>query len=259
VAKPSNIIPVAQEAHLNWMLYSEPGVGKTMLAGTAAEVGKTLWLANNPDETVSLRNMKAKPDMWVVDDYNELSDAAAYVTHEGHKDYEFIVFDNGTLFMEQGMDHIMTDLVAQKPHRDLYIPDRAEYLRNQNMFSKQVRTMIGAPVHFIMTAHVMQMESPEGDDISIPALPGSKGLYSQKLCGLMNLVTYYRAVSKKGGVQRVLYTQKSKTMEAKDRFQVLPARMTDPTVPRIMELIGDATRPGRAKRPAKKTTRKRAS
>lgn len=251
MGKPSNIIPISQEAHLNWMLYSEPGVGKTMLAGTAAEVGKTLWLANNPDETVSLRKQTHQPDMWVVDDYNELADAAAYVINEGHAEYDFVVFDNGTLFMEQGMDHIMADLVATKPHRDLYIPDRAEYLRNQNMFSKQVRTLIGAPVNFIMTAHVMQMESPEGDDISIPALPGSKGLYSQKLCGLMNLVTYYRAVAKKGGVQRVLYTQKSKTMEAKDRFQALPARMIDPTVPQIMDAIQGTPK----RRPAKKTTK----
>lgn len=246
--EPRNIIEVRARSHVNWMLYGEPGVGKSRLVGTAP---KLLVLANNVDEVVGIDN----PDATVIEvaDYHDLSDAVEYVRHEGVKKFEWVAFDNATLFQEQGMDQIMAELVAAKPHRDIDRPDKAEYGLNQNRLGRLIRLLIAAPINFVMTAHVMRSLNEQEEDIILPAFQGGQGLFSQKLCGWMNLVTYMEVRRSKGKFVRVLNTANSGRVQSKDRFDKLARREIDLTVPELtakLELKPQSTR----RRRTKKTT-----
>ena len=251
MSKPPQIKPLAKAGHINWLNYGEPGVGKSVLAGTSPNA---LHLASHPDETVSMRDSGS--DLWIVPDYDELAEACEYVMHEGHKEYDWVWLDNGTLMQEQGLDNIMEDVVAQKPHLNRWIPDRPQYLINQNRYSHLIRMLVQAPVNFGMTAHVMVMTTEDDTDLYVPLLQGGQGIFSQKVCGYMNLVTYMKVAKKEGQSRRVLYTSNTGKIQAKDRFGVLEPRVVDPTVPAIVSAIQGKPKPRPRRR---KTTTKQAS
>lgn len=254
MAKPDNIIQVAEDAHINWINFGPPGSGKSKLLSTAPNL---LVLASNKDETIPMRGSGA--EVWVVHDYNDLTEAVDYIRHEGIRTYEWVGFDNATLFQDQGMEMIMADLVMKKPHRNKYIPDKAEYMLNQQMMGGLVRSLVQLPINFCMTAHVMQVQDEEGEDLMLPAFQGGTFLFSQKMCGYMNLVTYMRVARRDKKLTRVLYTSNTGKVQAKDRFEVFAPKEFDLTVPKIIEKIGPLgrIRPTRTrKKSTKKTTRK---
>jgi hypothetical protein len=254
MARPSAIVPVNQERRwIRWMNYGEPGCGKSALAGTAP---KCLILASDAEEPTSAAMMGSTADMWVVFDYNDLTEAVEYVRHDAIGDgYEFVWLDNGTLFQEQGMDHIMADLVADNPHRNPWVPDKPQYLLNQNKLGDLIRKLKAVPIHIGITAHVMRIESADGDQVALPLFQGGRGEYSQKICGYMNMVTYMRGRQLKGGkFQTILYTSKRSVFYAKDRYNAFGGRIVDPTIPEMMEVIKKKL-PSLGKREPVKTSR----
>lgn len=257
MARPRAIVPVAENTFVRWMNYGEPGSGKSKLAGTSP---KALILANNKDETVSMRGSTAQ--MWHIQDLADATEAYEYLRHEGHKEFDWLWVDNGTLFQEQNMDTIMADLVAAKPHRDKYVPDKAEYMKNQNQVGKLIRDIIHLPMNVGITAHVMNYDDEDTEDpaTKMPLFQGGQGAFSQKICGYMNLVTYMGVRRAKGATERYLITEKSAQIYAKDRYMVLPRRIVNPSVPAIMAVLGDkvpGTQPVKTPATTKTTTRKK--
>jgi len=229
----SKIRPVGDDAYINIGVFGYPGVGKSLFAGTSP---KALILANKANESVSMKKAGSKAEMWVCPDITELTEAYEYVRHEGVRKYDWVWIDNTTLLQDQNMDMIMEDLIASKPHRDKYIPDKAEYLRNQNMLSLLVRNFTALPINFGFTAHVMHTEDGEGNMVSLPMIQGGQGALSQKLCGCMNIVMFL-GMSEKVKGRRIGWFQPHDTHYSKDRFGVLGNSMVDPTIPKIQALL----------------------
>lgn len=264
MARPSAIVPVAQDqVYINWLNYGEPGVGKSALLGTSP---KCLVLANDNDETSTVARFGRKADKWIVDDYDELERAYEYLRQEGWREYDWMWFDNVTLFQEQGMDQIMEELVAKKPGRNRYVPDQHEYLVNQNHLALMIRNLKSLPMHCGFTAHVFRTEDDDGKVVYLPLIQGGQGALAQKLCGYMNLVTYMHTAVKDGKIERRLLTDKRQKYYAKDRWHSLGGLVVNPTVPKVTEAIRanvpnlgqrQATRP--AATPAKKATAKKAT
>lgn len=233
--RPAAIVPLADDNHfINMIVYGEPGVGKSALAGTSSN---SLILANDKDETTSAAIRGSKAHKWVISDYDDLTKAVEYLQHEGYRDYDWVWIDNATLFQEQGMSDIMADVVAAKPHRNQWVPDKAEYQINQNHLSDLIRRIKNTPMHFGMTAHSMRMEDEDGKVVYKPRFQGGQGALSDKFCGWMNVVAYMTSVKVEGGTRRTLLFEKSGKFYAKDRFGVLGERMHDPSIPRITAVI----------------------
>ena len=248
MAKPSEIIPIKlDKKYINMMLYGDPGVGKTPLAGTSP---KALFLAD-PEGMESAAAYGTDAEQWVMRDFSDLEEAYEYLRHAKHG-YQWIWWDTITLFEERGMDQMMEDLLARNPNRDRYVPDQPQYLQVQNRLSHIVRRFVELPVNFGIIAHVMDTEDRDGDIVHMPAIQGGQGRLSNKICANMGIIAYMETVHRKNGSDDwVLYTSKRKNFYARDRFQALGSRLINPTIPEIASKV-------RAKvgsRPTRKTTK----
>lgn len=261
-SRPEAIKPVSAEGKfIRFLLYGEPGCGKSVLAGTSP---KALILCNDPDEVSSPALHGSTADRWHVPDYLELTEAIEYLRHGGTNDYDWVWFDNATLFQEQGMDQIMVDLVAAKSHRNQFIPDKPEYLENQNRLGTAIRVLKGLPINLGITAHVMRTEDEDGKVVYQPLFQGGQGAFSQKICGYMGVVAYMSArtvkdeKTKKVSVERTLLTEKRSKYYAKDRYSSSPTgRFVNPTIPEIVSAIHGKRGGTVAKKSSSITTKKR--
>lgn len=236
MARPAAIVPIAEsQQFINILVYGEPGCGKTVLAGTSPDV----LILDADDGTESAARQKSTGDKWVVRDYSDLTEVYEYLRHEDHG-YKWVWLDSGTIFQELGMDQILTDLHAAKPHRSLYIPDKAEYMENQNRLGIWVRNMKALPINFGITAHAMRTEDEDGKVLYLPAFQGGQGALSQKICGYMGIVGYMYVVVKKTGTDRVLLTTKRSKYLAKDRFDAFGGKLVNPTIPQMEAAVQKA-------------------
>lgn len=226
------IRPVAvDEPYINILVYGDPGVGKTVLAGTSPNC---LLLESAMDGSESAAIQGSKAEKWKMRDWNDMTEAYEYLRHEKHG-YDWVWLDSITLFQELGLDMIMEDLVAVKPHRSLFLPDRGEYGENMRRLSMWVRNMKPLDFNFGIIAHAMRYEDEEGRELLWPAIQGVN--MPQKICGYMGVVGYLTVRRKEAKDERMLLTNKTAKYYAKDRFDALGGRLTNPTIPMIQELV----------------------
>jgi hypothetical protein len=251
--KPSGIKKLSKRPKwVRIIVYAHPGVGKSVLAGSTVEVGRTLILnADGPDGPEAMRSHGYDPDILDVDDVKGLNEVLEWGRHGGWKEYDWVWLDSSTLWEDSDMDSIMRDLVREKPHRSVYAPDKPQFGLRQQHLSLWVRHMRAQPINFGMTSHVMSVgtESEDEDESTaqyMPAIQGSQGQLSSKICGNMGIVGRLhirkRKVTVKGGgkrikKERVLQVQPSGLWYAKDRFGVLGDEIVNPTMSVISEAI----------------------
>lgn len=229
---------VAKKVYQNTIVYGDPGCGKTILAASSPDA---LILDADPGtESAIARGYDF--DVWECFDYHDLTEAHDYVRNEKH-DYQWVWLDSGTIFQERALhDQIMVDLVAEKPHRDEFVPDMKEYLTNQNRLGKIIRHFVGLPINFGITAYSSDYDIGEDKKVFMPMFQGGQGDYSTKVCGYMNQVFYLgvQKGEKKGEFSNRLLTRRSGRYYAKDRFGVLDPVIDNPDMAEITRLCQES-------------------
>lgn len=233
--RPPQIVPLGDglDKYIRMMVYSAPGQGKTVFAGTSP---KCLILeADRGTESALVRGSKA--EKWIVNDWDDMAEAYTYLRHGGTNDFDWVWIDSLTLFQERGLDHIMADLVAQKSHRQIWAPDKGEYGQNMNRVSKLVRDLKDLPINLGITAHEMHTMDDEGNDLIVPWIQG-KGM-PEKICAYVGVVGHLELKEKDGKLYNVLETRGLGNRYGKDRYGAI-GRMVQPTVPKIIAAINGA-------------------
>lgn len=246
---PTDVAPNSE--YHRWMITGHPGVGKTVLAASSPNA----LIARSPmDQVDSILSMGYSAKQEIVRTWGDMHDLFEYLRHEDHG-FEWVWLDTTSLVQDVLLHSIMEDLVTEKPHRNLYVPDKAEYQQNMNRMKAWVRDVVSLPVNFGMTAHPNRVEDEDDDTVLYyPWIQGRN--MPQTLCGYMKLVGYLTVVeTKEGDERRVLITTQRDKYYAKDNYGALGGRVADPTVPKIVKKIEEKT--NRKKTTRKKTSRKK--
>lgn len=220
---------------INICVYSHPGVGKTVLAGTADE-RMLIMDSDKGTESASAKGSKAKRTPAI--DHSQMAAIYDYLANDKHS-FTWVWWDSLTLFQNRALiDDIMPNAVAQSPRQEEFVPSQREYLINMNHIMRWVRLFVDLPINFGISCHVLISEESDGETLYMPAVQG-KGMPSH-VTGYMNVVGYYAKREEKGDSKkevRKLLVQPSGKFYAKDRFAALGKILTDPTLPQIEKLV----------------------
>ena len=256
MARPNTIGPLGVNEKVRILTYAYPGRGKTVLASTSAELGRTL-LIRSPVDHIPRRALASGCEQALVHDWDEMYELLEYLRHEPDQ-YEWVWLDSISLWQDIGLDDVFQAAIERKPDRRRYGPDKGEYGINMGRLGEWMRFVVGANLfHFGVTAHPAHMTDPLTDSlILMPWVQGKQ--MAEKVCGYMNMVAYMEVRRRRNGsTYRVLYSQATEDYYAKDQFDAFgeEGKMTNPTMAKIMEAINAS-----APKPARKrtTTRRRA-
>jgi len=229
----------ADEGIINMLIYGEPGVGKTRLAGSASAVeemspvlvwdfeGGTLSLAQDyPDVEV------ARVTSWTAVD-------KLYGALYNNNPYKTIILDSLSEIQKFSMAPVTKDVVAKDSSRDPDIASVREWGKNGEQMRRLVRALRDLPCNTIFTALSREEKDEHSGMTKIrPALPGQmKG----EVAGYVDIVAYmYKKEVRTGGereMKTLLLTQGTERQVAKDRSGQLPPLMEAPTMKDIYEHI----------------------
>jgi hypothetical protein len=254
MSKPSNIQPVAKSKKVVMVLSGHPGVGKTSLIGGAP---RTLIIRPPIDHTDVI--LGTETEEWVVQDHGELEDSLLYMKTEGKEEFDWVWLDSATLMDAHLLDDVWDDVIAKKPHRKEYGPDKGEYGVNRFRLHQWIRRMAGTPgFNFGVSAHLAEVEGlAKPDEILLgPLIPGKDR--PQAMCAMANIVARLE-INDKG--KRVLRTTLTDEAFGKDQFGFSGenGRIVEPTMPEIIAAIESARRKKKGKKTSGKPARGKAA
>lgn len=222
---PSAIIDLSETVESqNWLVYSDPGVGKTALLGQLPNV---LIVASDPGIVSAARfthEANGLRKVWHAkrfpDDFLKIYD----YLYDGDHPFEWVGFDSLTRTREKIMRAVRKKRYDQNPEKNNADPDTPElrdYLQTQEKIKALVTDWNELPVNIMWTANVLRTEDQEGDEVVMPLIPGKDYEVSQYICSDMDVVSYYsmRPVGKNSRQEaRRLLLQPTGPYFAKNRY-----------------------------------------
>lgn len=242
--RPNAIVALqggARPVYRNWLFYSEPGVGKTVLAGTAP---RGLILSYDIEGTESARALGSTADEWQIETWVEYLDALAYLQEgSGCTDYDWVTSDNLSTLEEHAWAYTMGEGRKRNKKRPEYKPALGDYPIVWNMMKRHVAEFNRLPINVIYTANAMRIDSfdseTEEERSQLMPLIGSpkRGDTSSRICASVSLVGLLREVKRDGVTRgRRLYVEGSDFWVAKSRYPALVPFVSSPTIPRMAKV-----------------------
>lgn len=222
--------------YINLLVYGDSGVGKTVLAGSADEVPdlNPVLFVDIEGGTLSLSNRFPEVDAVRVDTWQKMQEVYDRLRQQPDR-YRTVVLDSLTEIQKFAMDNIMSDLLREFPDRDPDVPGLREWGKSTSQMRRFVRAFRDLPCNTIFTALAQSDKDPRtGLTKTKPSLPGK---LSNEVAGFLDIVVYYYKKVVDGNVKRLLLTQGTDQQVAKDRSDMLPAIVEDPSMSQLYNLI----------------------
>lgn len=218
------------------LVYGDPGVGKTVLAGSAQEVEamRPVLFVDIEGGTLSIRERYPDVDAVRITNWNDLG-ALYDELRKGKTGYKTIVIDSITETQKFGMYHIMKQVLIRDPERDPDLPSIGEWGKNIEQMRKFIRAYRDLPMHTIFTGLAnYEKNSKTGAILTRPSLSGK---LAGEVAGFLDIVMFMYIKNVDGNVKRLLLTQGTDSEIAKDRTDRLPLILENPTMQAIHDII----------------------
>jgi len=264
--RPKAITKLADSpSYHNWLFYSDPGIGKTVLCGTAP---RSLFLTVEAEGTQSAATAGSDAEQWVLNSYRDFEEAQDYfVNGSGCQDYDWVHVDSASELDDKVCSHLTEVGHKKNAKRSIHKMALEDYQIRDSMMASIVDTFNRLPINVTYTAHTMRLDrvNDEGEEVELllPLLGSTKtGKLATKVCGKVSLVGYLDVETIKTGDKaktiRRLYTESMPGVFAKNRIG-LGEYVDNPTIPKLLSLYEEAR--GTTRRPdrvARRTTARRA-
>lgn len=224
--------------YLKILIYGEPGVGKTVLAGSASEVADmspVLYIdiegGTMPLSVMYPKIVKNKEQITGIKQIEDLYNELRFMNHP----YQTVVIDSLSELQKISMASIMADVVKADRSRDPDVPSQREWGKNIEQVRRIVRYYRDLPMHVIMISHDKEIENDKRavtkQTVSMP------GKLAKEIPGFFSTVAFMYVQQVRGKPRRMLQTRQSGVVVAKDRTCRLPAFITDPTMEKLWSYV----------------------
>lgn len=225
---------------LNLMVYGEPGVGKTYLAGTAEDHKSTApLLVIDIDGGVTTLRHRPSVDVMQVRSFNDL--VSTYrtlydaVPTDGKKfPYGTIVVDTLSELQQLDLTEVMKSFARINDKLDEDVPDQRGYGKSGSHMRKIVRAFRDLPCNVIFNCH---SSSERDNNMRLIHAPKLVGKLKIDIPGFLDIVGYYRTEANGEGVDRLMQFQKTETIIAKDRTGAFDPVEVNPTIPSLWDKL----------------------
>lgn len=224
------------------MLYGEPGIGKTVLAGSAdavAEMRPVLFI-DMEGGTESLRHTYPDVEVVRVKNWREMQALYNALADSDHG-YQTIVIDSLSEAQKFNMLHIMADVAANNAKMIEEVPSMREWGINLEQMRKFVRGFRDLEVNTIFTCLAAKDKDIRTGKFTYgPALSGK---LAGEIAGFLDEVFFMymkEGVNEETGDEeqlRMLLTGKTETTIAKDRSGKLDQLIMNPTMEKLYSLM----------------------
>ena len=220
-SKPSGIV---------MCIYGESGVGKTTLASEAP--GCLYADAENGLQGLA----ESRPDLhvWPIQNWQDLEDLYMFLTLGGHG-YESVVLDPMNMIQRISLNHVLMAYPKVARPYGGSLASQGDWGKSMDdlttlmlLFSQQLGNM-----NVVFTCLAQSRDKDE--DFVKPWLRGKN--MSDTLMAACGVVGYLYTKPVEGRIARFLQLQPFGNVDAKDRYNKLPATMEDPTFDKILTAI----------------------
>jgi phage nucleotide-binding protein len=234
VKSPMEVVP-----YLNFLVYGEPGAGKTYLAGTAQDSSDTrpILFLDVEGGVVTLRKRK-DVDVIRVRSIDEVEKVHNQLFLAADKDryYKTVIIDSVTELQKLDMRTVMKAAYDRNPDKvDPDVPSQREWGKSRERMTRIIRGFKDLPLHFIATAMLgSELDEASNTTLYHPAFPGK---LRGEVPGYFDVVGYLATKQSGEEVIRTLQVAKTRRVVAKDRTDSLGTLIESPTIPTIWEKI----------------------
>jgi hypothetical protein len=222
--------PRRPESTFSMLLYGKPKVGKTLLAGSAADVealSPILVLAIEDGSSV-LANKYEDVDVVNIEDWKTAAAVISAVA-EGNTKYKTVIVDTLGELQEQMVMHITKDKTEA-----MRIQDWGTILDNT---VNVVKMLHRSPVNSIFITHADRVRDESTGAVMIqPVLKGKASL--GEVPKIVDIIAYMQiAVAEDKSNVRVLVTEPTDKIDAGDRFGKLDSIIPNPTMQAVYDQL----------------------
>lgn len=238
---------------LNILYYGDGGTGKTTDVATMANSGLVLFINSEAgvkrrplqERGVEISNIRLFPDPRSGEELSfELLEKMYWQMKEDleadPKSWAGTCWDSITEIHKKLLEQIVASQVLKAERmgkeRDRFFIDRADY----GVMTEQIRLLLrrfrDLPCHFAVTALERR---DQDDDQKVSYGPSVTPALQGDLIGYVDVVVRTDVVEIGEHSEFQGLTRKQGKYKAKDRFDVLPIRMVDPTFERILQYVND--------------------